>query len=220
MLRTLLRARANGWPEPPPPLAPAHVVNKWMADAQMVGDDLNMLERTSMWMSLRLLPHLDLVDFLSGSRQAYHVVSDLIRVGDWDALAPLVQPTCLESMVEHFDGSVRALPTDADDSMSIISAVLSSARVVEPCAAEGIAAGTCHLDVRFCSLQGVTLHDLQSADPFHHAPPRLQESTWSFEGVAGATSDEDDASATAGAWRVIDIDWKVWEVGSANEPCS
>lgn len=58
MLRTLLRARANGWPEPPPPLAPAHVVNKWMADAQMVGDDLNMLERTSMWMSLRLLPHL------------------------------------------------------------------------------------------------------------------------------------------------------------------
>ena len=147
---------------------------------------------------------------MSGSRQAYHVVSDLIRVGDWDALAPLVQPTCLESMVEHFDGSVRALPTDADDSMSIISAVLSSARVVEPCAAEGIAAGTCHLDVRFCSLQGVTLHDLQSVDPFHHAPPRLQESTWSFEGVAGATSDEDDASATAGAWRVIDIDWCAW----------
>ena len=206
MLRTLLGARAHGWPDGyPRPQTPAHKVDRWMSDEMIVGNDLNAADRAAMYKSLRRLPHLDL-DVLKGSRQAYPIVSELIQAKHWDSLAPMVQPQCLESIVEHYDGTVRALPNDADDSRSILSAVVTGVHAVEPCPVQGVVPGTCRLDVRFCAWQGVTLHDLQSSEPLLRSEPRLQVSTWCFEGVATASCEADDASAAAaGTWRVARI---------------
>ena len=71
--------------------------------------------------------------------------------------------------------------------------------------------GTAHLDVRFSALQGVTLHDLQHDYREWSAAPRLQESTWTFEGCPRAGDEE------GRDWQVVDITWRVWEVQEAAE---
>ena len=207
-VRELLRARDRGWPGPPLVLASQEAVDKWMADGNSVDQQLGVLDRTRLWMSLRLLNGLDLEDFLRGSRHAYHVVSDLTRGCKWQALSPLVQPTCLEAMQE-LGPNIELLPAEADESISIVSAVLSDARVLEPSQATGVLPGTAHLDVRFSALQSVTMHDMQHGER-HGVEPRLQESTWTFEGVVSPDA-ADDADAPTG-WRVVDIAWQVWEV--------
>ena len=45
-------------------------------------------------------------------------------------------------------------------------------------------------------------------------PPRLQESTWTFEGVVRGADVE---GVTEVGWRVRDIAWSVWEVKPADE---
>ena len=150
-----------------------------MADARMVDQTIGVFDRTQLWMALRLLHGFDLSDFLFGSRHAYRVVSDLVQSAQWDALSPLVQPSCLEAM-QVLAPNVALLPADADTTISIRSAALQSARLLEPCATRNIVKGTTHLDVRFVSLQGITLHDLSHGVP-PVAQPRLQESTWTFE---------------------------------------
>ena len=203
-----------------------------MACPRTIDQQLGVYDRTRVWMSLRLLHGLDVHEFLHGSRHAYHVVHSLLRGGEFDALEPLLQPACLEA-VHGFAPHVATLPHHADDSISILSAVLTDARLLEPSAEECVVPGTAHLEVRFSALQGVTLHDLQSgATPL--AAPRMQESTWTFEGVvrpppadSGATEREHAADPTAAAsdastlgdeasphddWRVVNIEWSVWEV--------
>ena len=175
-----------------------------MACGRTVDQGLSVFDRTGLWMNLRLLHGLDLDEFLVGSKHAYTVVSELMRERQWDALGELMQPTCLEAMQE-LGPSIARIPADADDSISIYSAVLTSAHVLEPCSREGIAPGTAHLDVKFVSLQAPTLHDLQlGAVDSALGEPRLQESTWTFEGVTEGSGDVD--------WRVRDISWSVWEV--------
>ena len=203
-VRELLRARDRGWPGPPLVLASQEAVDKWMADGNSVDQQLGVLDRTRLWMSLRLLRGLDLKDFLRGSRHAYHVVSDLTRGCEWQALTPLVQPTCLEAM-EQLGPSIELLPAEADESISIVSAVLSDARVLEP--SQDVLPGTAHLDVRFSALQSLTMHDMQHGER-HGMEPRLQESTWTFEGVVSPDAADDAATG----WRVVDIAWQVWEV--------
>ena len=53
--------------------------------------------------------------------------------------------------------------------------------------------------------------------------PRLQESTWTFEGVVrgdgeeggmAASATEEEGEEVVRDWRVIDIAWQVWEVQS------
>ena len=205
-VRELLRARERGWPDAPVVLAPLEDVNRWMSDARTVDPDLGLFDRTQLWMNLRLLHGLDLDEFLHGSRHAYCVVSELMRNCQWDALEPLLQKPCLEAMQE-LAPKIEQLPKDTNNSVKLTSAVLTNARLLEPCDAEGIVQGTAHLNVRFNALQGVTLHDLQSgAVPL--TEPRLQESTWTFEGVVRA----DDGDEERVDWRVIDIEWQVWEV--------
>ena len=80
---------------------------------------------------------------------------------------------------------------------------LSRAQLIEP--DEHRPQGSCHLDVRFVSVQRHTLIDVLPGASFD-LDERLQESTWRFEGVVSEGSD-DEAS-----WRVNEIDWQVWEV--------
>jgi len=175
-----------------------------MACGNTVDQGLSVFDRTGLWMNLRLLHGLDLDEFLHGSKHAYTVVSELMRERQWGALGELMQPTCLEAMQE-LGPNIERIPSGTDESISIISAVLTSAHVLEPCEREGIAPGTAHLNVKFVSLQSPTLHDLQSGViDSTLAEPRLQESTWTFEGVTEGSSDVD--------WRVRDIAWSVWEV--------
>ena len=218
-VRELLRARDRGWPDPPPVLAPLEDVNRWMSDPRSVDQDIGVFDRTQIWMNLRLLHGLDLDEFLVGSRHAYHVVSELMHGGKWDAVAPLVGPECLEAMRE-LAPQIDELPSEAlDDEIKIVSAVLRDARVLEPCKTKKIAKGTAHLDVRFSALQGITLHDLQNGHT--RMAPRLQESTWTFEGVVrgdgeeggmAASATEEEGEEVVRDWRVIDIAWQVWEV--------
>ena len=64
------------------------------------------------WCSLRLLPGLDIVDFLDGSKVAYACVSHLINRGETEALEPLVCPGFLEAMEQNdMCGGLGVAPT-------------------------------------------------------------------------------------------------------------
>ena len=216
----LLRARRHGWPNAPATtkLVPLDEVNGWMADARLIDQRIGVFERTNLWMSLRLLHGLDLPDFLQGSRHAYHVVHNLVRDCEWDALEPMVQPKCLEAL-EGFHPNIKALPQDTDNDISILSAVVSSARLLEPCTYTPIPEGTAHLEVKFAALQGVTLYDLQTgATPL--VDPRLQQSTWTFEGTVRPDGEQRGTELEPDAWdewQVVDIEWQVWEVQEAQK---
>ena len=203
-LRDLQRRQAE--------LAPAEEVNKWMDDTFLVDQSLGYVDRTSLWMSLRLLRGLEVPDFLLGSRHAYQVVQQLAAGRQWDDLEHLLHPAALASLQDSVDGRrapcAAAVQMAAPDNISIRAAVLSRAEVLEP--AEGSGTGTCHLFVRFEALQGFTMHDLLHGEgsAFADEPPRLQESTWTFEGRMS-----DDAAEEQ--WRVRDIQWRVWEVKPA-----
>ena len=80
---------------------------------------------------------------------------------------------------------------------------LSRAQLIE--ADEHRPQGSCHLDVRFVSVQRHTLVDVLPGATFD-LDERLQESTWRFEGVVS------DAIDNEVSWRVNEIDWQVWEV--------
>ena len=79
-VRELLVARERGWPNPPPRLNSLQDVNGWMACPHTIDQQLGVFDRTRVWMSLRLLYGLELSDFLVGTRHAYHVVHDLVRL--------------------------------------------------------------------------------------------------------------------------------------------
>lgn len=187
-------------------------VNHWMESPSIVNPHLDLMERTHTWMSLRLLRGLDLEEFLTGSRHAYVVCSELLQNGEWDALGELVQHDCLSSMEQTFAAPSTPYPYATGGDINILSAVLSSART------SGDNADRAHLDVSFVAMQGVTLHDLQFGD----APlqlPRMQESTWSFEATVCAEDlparEDGDAEID---WRVTNIEWKVWEMSEAPQP--
>ena len=203
----------------------------------LVDHQLGVFERTHTWMSLRLLPELDLEDFLAGSRHAYVVTSELLQAGEWDKLGELVHPDVLVGMSKTFaEGGHPYVhgPFGAPDGhINILSAVLAGART------SGEDADVAHLEVKFRALQGVTLPDLQFGDELHTLP-RLQESTWCFEGVRFRASHLSESSAAEGAegdaaaagvaakgaaaegegasaadqidWQVTDIKWSVWEM--------
>jgi len=194
-------------------LASLNKVNRWMDSPWLVDPQQPVFERTHTWMSLRLLHGFDLPEFLVGSRHAYLVTSELLQAARWEELRELVHPDVLESMEETFEVAGHPYvcgPTDGngDGDINILSAVLSSART------SGDDADVAHMDVKFRTLQGVTLHDLQHGDELHEVP-RLQESTWTFEGVRFPPPDG-DASATSNIdWQVTDIAWQVWEMAEA-----
>ena len=100
LTRELLKAHERGWPKPLPKLNSLEAVEQWMYCPHTIDQSLHtrIFDRTRVWMSLRLLHGLDLDEFLSGTRHAYHVVQDLLRDGEWDALEPLLQPDCLEAV--------------------------------------------------------------------------------------------------------------------------
>lgn len=196
-----------------------------MDSPSLVDHQLGVFERTHTWMSLRLLHGFDLEDFLTGSRHAYLVTSELLQAGEWDKLGELVHPEVLQAMEETFaEGGHPYVhgPFGAPDGhINILSAVLAGART------SGEDADVAHLEVKFRALQGVTLHDLQFGDALHELP-RLQESTWCFEGVRfrassseGSAADEGGAAEAEGAaaedidWQVTDIKWSVWEMAEA-----
>ena len=158
---------------------------------------------------MRLLPGLDIVNFLKGSKVAYACVSHLINRGETEALEPLVSPGFLEAMEQSqmCGGNIMGF-----DEPRYLTARLSRAQLIDQ--DEQWPAGSCHLDVRFVSLQRHTLVDVTPGAAFA-LEERLQESTWRFEGVVceDAASDEDERG-----WRVNEIDWQVWEVGRAEEP--
>eukprot|EP00962_Isochrysis_galbana_P055911 scaffold27723_cov101-Isochrysis_galbana.AAC.1 len=115
-----LLARSAAWPRPSLPcrrgffwggwgggdqrgpagrsLAPAAVVAAWMGDPTLVSARLSVWRRTELYLALRMLPGLDLPEFLRGARGAYPVVCSLMYARDWEALQPLVSPRCLEAM--------------------------------------------------------------------------------------------------------------------------
>ena len=210
-MRELLRAASirQRAEEAPTSLSPLEDVNRWMDNPRIIDPNIDLLQRTQLWMTLRLMKGFDADEFLIGSRHAYHVVNDLMHRSQWDALKPLLQPICHEAITE-LAPSIERLPVDADiNNIKLMSAVLTAARSLEPCSEAGIAEGTAQCDVRFTSLQAVTLHDLQQGEkPL--AEPRLQESTWTFQGRVSA-DEQDDADAS---WQVVDIEWRVWEVSS------
>lgn len=138
------------------------------------------------------------------------MVQQLAAKQEWDNLQLLLQPVAFDSLKEALDGCSWASSADFAEPMDIRSAVLSRAEILVP--ADGVAAGTCHLSVRFAALQQLTLHDLMHGDSGERAP-RLQESTWTFEGVV---SGEDQTQAQY-SWQVRDIEWQVWEVKPAND---
>ena len=192
-------------------LAPQETVNRWMDSPYLVDKDLGYVDKTTLWMNLRLLRGLDVEDFMAGSRHAYIVVQQLAAHRQWDGLEPLLHPVAFESLQEALQvqapcAEQERLHLAAADLINIRSAVLQRADVVAP--GQDVVEGTCHLQVRFEALHGLTMHDLMKGEtPMEE--PRLQESTWTFEGVA---SEDDDALHS---WRVRDIAWQVHEVKPA-----
>ena len=79
---------------------PAELVNSWMADETLVDGSLWPHRRLEMWLQLRTLNGIDLPSILRGSAHAYVVVQTLMYEREWEALEPLVSPSCLRAMQE------------------------------------------------------------------------------------------------------------------------
>lgn len=185
-------------------LADTKIVDGWMADERLVDGGLGFLRRLELWAALRLLPGLDLPDFLEGTRFAYSAVTRLMYRRDFEGLAPLVLPACLTAMEEAMDefggAAHRVVDEEADDAISVRHAVLHRAFLLQPESGPD-EPKRCHLDVRFSVSERFRILDMRTNEP---VPPfdgreRVQESTWRFEGPVTAAEDESDG------WRVHSI---------------
>ena len=211
VLVNVANARAHRMRPPSTKLACADDVNRWMASPKLVDQSLSLYDRTRLWMNLRLLRGLDVEEFLEGATRSYHVVQALMRDGSWDKLEPLLHPVALTSMQELLGKQVpyAARHTQEADHITVRAAILSRAQLLEPDTDVVGSTCTCHVDVRFEALQGVTMHDIVHGPKIQGAP-RLQEATWTFEGVISRRSDDKDIHHMS--WRVMDMEWRVWEV--------
>ena len=138
---------------------PAELVNSWMADETLVDGSLWPHRRLEMWLQLRTLNGIDLPSILRGSAHAYVVVQTLMYEREWEALEPLVSPSCLRAMqetMEHMGSVAQRVQLDAGD-IVVRSNVLRKVMVLQPgervLQSDGtevcVPRGSCQLDVHF-----------------------------------------------------------------------
>ena len=138
---------------------PAELVNSWMADETLVDGSLWPHRRLEMWLQLRTLNGIDLPSILQGSAHAYVVVQTLMYEREWEALEPLVSPSCLRAMqetMEHMGSVAQRVQLDAGD-IVVRSNVLRKVMVLQPgervLQSDGtevcVPRGSCQLDVHF-----------------------------------------------------------------------
>jgi hypothetical protein len=199
-----------------PPTAHADLVNQWMADPELVSPNLGFFGRTQLWLSLGILPGLDLPEFLCGARLAYATVTRSMYERDWAFLDPLVSPQMLEAMQfamnEFGDNARRVEGFEAADAIELSGARLVKAQILKPDEEwERQNASSqrerwrseprrCHLDVQFLSHESWKIIDYrlnEAIEPFD-GRRREQQSTWRFEGVV-YTSDSPDTALDQGA---------------------
>lgn len=153
------RCRCYAAQRAPPELAPAELIDSWMADSRLVSDSLGFFGRMEMHFTLRTLPGLDLPDFLQGSRLAYAAVTRLMYSRDWDALEPLVSPAMLNAMqqtMEEEPFDVRRVEgCEEEGSIVVTQATLQRVQLLTPPTDDAWAPRKCHLDVSISSLEYV-----------------------------------------------------------------
>lgn len=192
----------------PSRLAPNELVTAWMDDPSLVSPSLSLWRRSELFLSLRLLPGLNLKEFLRGAAVAYPVVCSAMYTRDWDALAPLVAPRCLEAMQEAMDGMAEvgqrvSLAPDGSD-LTVLSATLARAQVLQT--SDEVPQGSCLLHVKYTVRETYSIIDCHSNAPM---PPfdgsvREQESTWVFEGIVRPEG-EGDREEEEPDWKVHGI---------------
>ena len=75
-------------------------INGWMADEHLVlpRSVVGFYIRGEMWLGLKMLPGLDVPEFLEGAKMAYDTVTRGMYARDWDGLRPLVSKRMFEAM--------------------------------------------------------------------------------------------------------------------------
>jgi len=200
--RPLLAARGRFQSE----LASSDQVTRWMQDSTLV-DPGGILASARMWAMLKLLPGLDLPDFLAGSSLAYGAVTRLMYAQDWDALEPLVSEQMLNAMqstmAELTGDGRRVMDVENDGAIAVHSAVLRQVLILQDDeqdpSIQPRAGRRCHLDVAFVSHETWTLmdyHSNETVEPYD-GRMRVQESTWRFEGVVVPSSTDGGEAAVA-----------------------
>jgi hypothetical protein len=172
----------------PPPLAPAELIDGWMANDELLSSDLGFFRRTELYFMLRTLPGLDLPEFLQGARMAYSAVTRLMYSREFEALGPLVSPAMLNAMrqtMEEEPFDVRRVEGhDEDESIVVTHATLVRAQLLTPPSDDLWLPRQCHLDVAFTSEETWRIYDYREgmALPPFDGRSRTQQSTWRFEG--------------------------------------
>jgi len=176
-------------------LAPSDPINEWIRDPNLTSP-AGLFGGPRMWVMLRVLPGLNLPEFLAGTRMAYGAVTRLMYARDWIALEPLVSAEMLAAMQETMDqfGGEGRRVVDAEDEDAIVvqSAVLREVHVLADQEAVGPSGRRCHLDVLIRSHEKWSLFDYhqQEAIPPYDGRVRTQETTWRFEGVVSGPEEE------------------------------
>eukprot|EP00966_Prymnesium_polylepis_P153141 3537634-Prymnesium_polylepis.1 len=208
----------------------SELIGRWMADPTLVDPvsfdfaDLISPQRCfEVYTKLHLLHGFDLPEFLAGARVGYCAVTQFMFERDWEALAPLVRPECLEVMRSAMDGIAndgrRVVDADADGAIAVYSATLSSVSILDD------EAGTCgrrfsmngvrrvHLDVWFVAQERWRLHDFHenaAVQPFDGKPfERTTLMRWE-----GETSLSDETRQ----WRLYGLDMQLpraWQHSSS-----
>ena len=158
-----------------------------------------MFRRAELWASLRLLHGFDLPEFIEGARRAYGVASAAMYERDWGYLRPLVHEDCLgamQGMAEDLAARAQRVQIpDVEESsapaFNVLSAKLRRAQLLQP-SSDGVEAGTWHLQVHYRVEERIVIYDYSTNEPIQpfDGAPRLQESTWLFEGVVVTESAE------------------------------
>ena len=152
-----------------------------MSDPRSVDQDIGVFDRTQIWMNLRLLHGLDLDEFLvklAARLPCCGGINARRQMGRGRAARrPRVPRGDAGARAADRRAAVRSVETTRSDRLGKSYATRGCSSMQD----QKIAKGTAHLNVRFSALQGITLHDLQNGHT--RMAPRLQESTWTFEGV-------------------------------------
>ena len=172
-----------------------------------------------MWTMLKLLPGLDLPDFLMGSRFAYGSVTRLMYTQDWESLEPLVSEQMLKAMQETMEeitgGGRRVIEVETADAITVEKAVLRQVLIMSDDSESSVR--RCHLDVHIVShekWQLMDYHTNKTVEPYD-GRVRVQESTWRFEGVIApppADGEESSDAAATDTSRQVELGWTVYAI--------
>ena len=164
-------------------------INGWMADEHLVlpRSVVGFYIRGEMWLGLKMLPGLDVPEFLEGAKMAYDTVTRGMYARDWDGLRPLVSKRMFEAMKgameQYGDDAKRIEGFEADDAIEVTAARLARVRLFNDMDSPW-APRRCHIDVHFSTLESWKIWDYRDnahVEPFD-GQRRVQEYTWRFEG--------------------------------------